>query len=950
MLSHRIHRTSLLLAASGAVLLGQAVQTSQLSGDVRDAAGAPIADARVVLSSPAMQGTRTYVTDAAGRFTARLLPPGEYVVQITKSGYQALRVTQRLALAQSYSPRFTLQAVGNATVEVVGTLAQLDKNSVETSTNFQMEHMENLPITRTPESMLILTPGVVDASSSVASTATGYEQMRGALTSNNKFLIDGQNVNDSVYGNRSVSVIDDAIQEVQIITGAISAEYGDVDGGVVNTITKTGGNTFTGSLRIEAHNDSWDATQPFEDHASIVNKLIYDERLSVGGYFIKDKLWFFVSGYQASLSTSQALSAGPFTGTPYAFDNKDKRLQTKLSWQLDQDNALSFSYVTHRQQLTNNNFAAGDLAALEPQLAQDSAWSLNWMATLTSHLALEARLGEKKEALTGGGVHPGVTPVYDANLGLFYNNGVFNNYDGGDHRDNQSADVKATLEWEGAGNHETAAGVNYMKGINRAQNQQSPTDAWFLCYGYDPTSDTAATNTTGGYLPYMPTWISSPAKAYNETLGLFANDKWTVDSHWSFNLGLRWDKYHAWSQDSPASAGASGFSPRLGLKYDLFGDATWQASLSFSRYNSSPLSNIVNSVSNAGNPTEIDFLYTGPIDGEGNVSRADLTNSANYTQPIGYSSPFTTRLASGLRVPHTNEYQASLAHSFRIRGRESFVKLTLVRRDYLDLFDYRAGNDGTFTPPPPYDVIGSTYTKVWENNPDAKRLYKDAELEWGFQGQKLNLSGNVTWSDLEGNSQGEASGYGPTGAGLGWFSVVDGKTMYDWHLLNPYGKLVGDVPLRIRVAADYHWDWSWGTTTVGAIYRFDSGQHVSITRSVSAGMINPDLADIAQAANSSWTQYYQDQRGTLVWNSQAYTDLTLQQDFKVVSLLNKGVKFFLKVTATNVFNHQQQISTPNAWDQAQTSLADPFVSSGYPLGRGNFAFPRQYRVEAGFKF
>ena len=75
-------------------------------------------------------------------------------------------------------------------------------------------------------------------------------------------LVDGQNVMDNVYSGQRVKIIFDAVEETQVLVGAIPAEYGYIEGGVVNTISKTGGNEFSGSIRYDLSNPNWNAVAP----------------------------------------------------------------------------------------------------------------------------------------------------------------------------------------------------------------------------------------------------------------------------------------------------------------------------------------------------------------------------------------------------------------------------------------------------------------------------------------------------------------------------------------------------------------------------------------------------------------------------------------------------------------------------------------------------------------
>ena len=91
--------------------------------------------------------------------------------------------------------------------------------------------------------------------------------MAGALSFESQYLINGVVVNENLRGQALNLFIEDAIQETKISTGAISAEYGRFGGGVVNMITKSGGNTFSGSFRTTFNNDGWRSLTPYPDRS-----------------------------------------------------------------------------------------------------------------------------------------------------------------------------------------------------------------------------------------------------------------------------------------------------------------------------------------------------------------------------------------------------------------------------------------------------------------------------------------------------------------------------------------------------------------------------------------------------------------------------------------------------------------------------------------------------------
>ncbi len=93
--------------------------------------------------------------------------------------------------------------------------------------------------------------------------------INGAFAFDNVFMLNGVDVNDNLFGSPQNLFIEDAIEETQVLTSGISAEYGRFSGGVVNAITKSGGNTFSGSLRLNLTNPAWTNETPFEEENGI---------------------------------------------------------------------------------------------------------------------------------------------------------------------------------------------------------------------------------------------------------------------------------------------------------------------------------------------------------------------------------------------------------------------------------------------------------------------------------------------------------------------------------------------------------------------------------------------------------------------------------------------------------------------------------------------------------
>lgn len=112
------------------------------------------------------------------------------------------------------------------------------------------------------------------------------------------FLVNGVVVNETVRGTARDLFIEDSIEETKTSTSSISAEFGRFTGGVVNTITKSGGNTVSGSLRTTLNDETWRNRTPFElglSTDSRVNRVTPTHEATLGGPVFKDRVWYFLA-------------------------------------------------------------------------------------------------------------------------------------------------------------------------------------------------------------------------------------------------------------------------------------------------------------------------------------------------------------------------------------------------------------------------------------------------------------------------------------------------------------------------------------------------------------------------------------------------------------------------------------------------------------------------------
>ena len=234
----------------------QGIPTGTLNGRVGDDTGAGLPGVSVTATSPALQGSRTTVTNVNGDYNIPNVPPGDYTVTIALSGFQTVTRTTNVPSGQQVAVNVKLAMAGVATgVTVVAQSAAVSQGS-QASTTYSTELMDKLPVARTILGSVTLTPGVNQ------NGPAGNVTISGGQSFDNVFTVNGVNIQDNVRGTPTNLFIEDAIQETTTMTSGVSAEYGRFTGGVINAVTKRGGNAFSGSIRATLNNDNNKARDP----------------------------------------------------------------------------------------------------------------------------------------------------------------------------------------------------------------------------------------------------------------------------------------------------------------------------------------------------------------------------------------------------------------------------------------------------------------------------------------------------------------------------------------------------------------------------------------------------------------------------------------------------------------------------------------------------------------
>jgi outer membrane receptor protein involved in Fe transport len=297
-----------LAAAAPAFAQGSAVMT----GTVLDTATKrPLADVVVTVTSPALQGEQTVVTDKSGSYRIPNLPPGPYTLRLEGDGYKPYSrggITMTLNSTIRVNAELLPEGIKAEEVVVVGKAPTVDVGSSSTGVTLNQDFVNRIALsppggkgasTRSFESLAGVAPG--------AQSDTYGVSISGTTSPENAFIIDGVSVNDPAYGVLGTPLSMEFVKELGVITGGYLPEYGKAIGGIFDVVTKSGSNEFHGSLFFNITPGAIEGPRTQVKSAGSVISVtpglssLRDFGAEVGGPIIKDKLWFY-AGVQAGFS------------------------------------------------------------------------------------------------------------------------------------------------------------------------------------------------------------------------------------------------------------------------------------------------------------------------------------------------------------------------------------------------------------------------------------------------------------------------------------------------------------------------------------------------------------------------------------------------------------------------------------------------------------------------
>ena len=576
-----------------------------IMGHVVDDQGAPLPGVTVEATSPDLQGTKVVITDSDGAYRFPVIPVGIYSVEFDLESFQTvIREDVPVNISSTSEINVVLDSQFAEAIIVTAERPTVNTNSTELGVTLDSEFFQSLPTGRNYTAVANVTPG--------AQSDGAGQTFYGSTGAENAYYIDGINTTGVELGQQGKVLNFEFIKEVQVKTAGYNAEYGRSTGGILNVITKSGGNEFNGDVFGYYDSDSLQNDLKAEPDAGALNGSVKttgltraDFGLDLGGYITKDKLWFF-GAYDRVDNESDLGAVEDFSaiipGAPAANDPFTRTLERdlyagKLTWLVHPSHTVSGSFFgdpSKQEGVLAGVSLAGPSTHYEQSLETGALdYVVNYDGIFTNRLIGNLRVAQHQEEATVGGVGRDLVgyldntdPLGDGTItwgwaGTPNSSGIGFFQDQEFTRDQYRGDLTYFLE-DFAGQHELKAGYEYEEigVVNSNINSGGQRVYRFNC-GTTRCPD----NPEADYYYRHRYYVSSQIDPYEATTAdmvnpltvdtkadnyaYFLQDTWRPASNFTVNLGARMEIQKLYNAFGGVSANLDdNFAPRVGLVWD----------------------------------------------------------------------------------------------------------------------------------------------------------------------------------------------------------------------------------------------------------------------------------------------------------------------------------------------------------------------------------------------
>jgi len=941
----------------------QGTQTGIITGTVTDQSGLALPGVAVSITSPALQGVRSTVTESSGDYIFKGLPPGTYKVTFELPSFAAVERTAKVLLGGDSVVDASLRVAAVEETIVVTAEAPSVLTTPQVGANYTGTTIDTLAASRTLQGIAELAPGLTDNTPNA-----GQVTIAGGFAYDNVFLVDGVDVNDNLFGSANNLFIEDAIEETQVLTSGISAEYGRFGGGVINAVTKRGGNEFSGSFRTDLTNSGWTDETPFEEKSKIDRskdaKTNRGYQATLGGPIVKDRLWFFTAGRKADSETGRVF---PDTGVATKTTQQNDRLELKLSGTLARDHRLQGTYMRNSTTQVQPAFGFAssglrsiDAATIDERTLPNDLFVINYNGILRSDLFFEAQYSQKQFTFEDAGgsdtdivngspfLTVGVTTPGTGHYNAPY-------FDASDPEDRNNRQITGALSYflvtDGFGRHDFKGGIENFRTTRTGGNSQSPTDLVFYA---DYATDAAGTPLLDASGRLMPVFVpgESQRTVYLATRGakidittnsFFVNDKWQINDRFSANLGVRYEKVRSEATGGIIGVDTDTFVPRLALSFDVKGDGKYRLDATYAHYAGKYNESQIGNNTNVGSPSYIYQLYVGPA-GEGRDFAPGFA-AANYETYGGGFPTANIFFDRSLSSPMTKEFGFAAGMSL---GKGGYLKAVYTNRKMTNFIeDFVQIDQGTTNVTRDGVDFGTFDNVLYKNTDIPKRDYQALQLQARYRiTDRWDVTGHYTYQlKNDGNFEGENTNQPAISSLFG-----DYPELYLESRNFPTGRINDFQRHKARVWTTFGLGLGRvGDLDASVLWRYDSALTYSLT-AASVPFSSIQLArDPGYASPPVNQTIFFGERGSQDFEGAHLFDFALNYSIPVFKSLRPYVKFQL----VNALNNDKLVSWNTTVSRDRSGPVDAngiatnyIKGSRFGQGTANANYPGSYLIDA----
>lgn len=934
--------------------------TGSIEGTVVDAQGARVAGATIKVEGNAF--SRTVSTDGDGFYRIVQVPAGAYNITTSATNFGSERNEKvQVTLGKATINDIKLQA-GTVSADVTVTaadVAAIDTSSNRIQTNITSDIINSIPRGTRVDTVLELSGAVRKEPLS-----RGF-QVDGSSGAENTFVIDGSEVTNFRTGqlrdNNNVPF--QFVQEVQVKTSGFDAEFGGATGGVINVVTKNGGNEFHGEVGLQFEVNQLSARQNLTGRVQISdpqyqgNPLIQGTSAStlsyinppgdqfhhtfpsatISGPILKDRLWFLASAAPQFYTTKrdflyptgQTVHYERRLRNDYEFGRLDAsvtnnlRLSSTFTYSPQREHGQIPSYTTAAPAATDFSQLGGRVAATN--VTGSAVW------TPTSNVVVSGRFGRnyvnEKDGAYGvpagprirclnGGSPVGVPATNPCASGFNSTSDITTTVKDISIRKTFDADVNYLVS-----HHNLKFGYQLNKLTNDVNQGYFGVGEVRLFWGQSDRGIGPGVCPSGPCTSYGYGYLQdfgTVGLAGSTNTALYAQDSWQPVKNLTLNLGLRLEK-----EDVP-SFSANGqpihfgwgdkLAPRLGFAYDVLGNGKMKIFGSFGRFYDRFKYQLPRG--SFGGDQLLRYFFPLADPNYTTYTRA-YTLAHTLVGPLDFrvpsNSPTDNRVDPDLKAARQTEFtvgsEYGVTRDLVFSGRFTHKKLDRTIEDvgFID----GSGNENFFIANPGMGVVGQPFASGLKASPLAARQYNALELRLDKRfSNRYYFNASYTYSRLTGNYSGLSSSDEPDALGVGR-SSPNVNRFFDLPFLGfntngqpDNGRLATDRPHVFKTFGSYTMDWK-------NFFGHEIDKSGANSTEVSAAFYGMSGTPLSTRVQLYGAYTFLTTRGDL-GRTPAYTqtDLQLTHSIKVAKDGKRALKF--DINLTNAFNQNHVISV---WTQ-----------------------------------